>query len=56
MLDEMEDDLDKATNDLHYVTNKTRELIKKSGGKKNFLIIVALSLVVLILLFLVIYT
>mmetsp|Transcript_63251 Transcript_63251/g.93851 ORF Transcript_63251/g.93851 Transcript_63251/m.93851 type:complete len:82 (-) Transcript_63251:164-409(-) len=55
MIDEMENDLDKATTNINYVTAKTRDLIKKSGGKKNFLIIVGLTLVVVILFFLIIY-
>ncbi len=56
MLDEMEDDLEKATGNLNIVTKKTREMIKKSGGKRNFMIIVSLSAVVVVLLFLIIYT
>ncbi|GMI18905.1 hypothetical protein TeGR_g11396, partial [Tetraparma gracilis] len=34
----------------------TKELIKKSGGCQNFLIIVGLSLVAVVLFFLIIYT
>ena len=56
MLNEMEDDLDTATENLSLVTRKTKELIQKSGGKRNFIIIVALSVVMIILFFLVIYT
>ena len=56
MLDDVEDELDKATTNLGIVTTKTRDLIKKSGGKKNFLIILVMSLVVAFLLFLIIYT
>lgn len=56
LLDEMEDDLDKATTRLDYVTQKTRELVQRSGGKKNFLLIVGLVIVVFILLILIIYT
>ncbi len=56
MLDEMEDDLEKATGNLNIVTKKTREMIKKSGGKRNFMIILSLSAVVVILLFLIIWT
>lgn len=56
MLDDMENDLDKATADLNIVTRKTRELIKKSGSKRNCMIIFALSIIVVILLFLIIYT
>jgi hypothetical protein len=55
MLDDMEHDLDKASTRLDIVTAKTRELIKRSGGVKYFLIIVVLTLVMLVLFFLVIY-
>ena len=55
MLDDMEMDLDKASTRMDIVTAKTRELIKRSGGAKYFLIIVVLTLVVLVLFFLVIY-
>jgi len=56
MLDRMEYDLDKATTTLHFVTARTRDLIKKSGGKKNFIIIICLTLVVIVLILLVLYT
>jgi len=56
MLDEMEEDLDTATQNLSLVTRKTKELIQKSGGKRNFIIIVVLSIVMIILFFLVLYT
>ncbi len=56
MLNEMEEDLDTATQNLSLVTRKTKELIQKSGGKQNFIIIVVLSIVMIILFFLVVYT
>jgi flagellar biosynthesis/type III secretory pathway M-ring protein FliF/YscJ len=56
MLDEMEDDLETATANLSLVTLKTKELIQKSGGKRNFILIVMLTVIVIVLLFLVIYT
>lgn len=56
MLDEMDGDLDKATSNLEIVTKKTQDLIKKSGGCMNFFVIVGLSVVVLVLFFLIIYT
>lgn len=56
MLDEMENDLEQATSNLDYVTKKTKDLIKHSGGKRNFCLIVVLSLFVVLLLFLIIYT
>lgn len=56
MLDEMETDLDKTTQRLYFVTQKTKEMIKRSGGKQNFLIIVALIVVAFILILLILYT
>ena len=56
MLDDMENDLENATTNLEIVTKKTKDLIKKSGGKRNFMIIVSMCLVVAILLFLILYT
>ena len=55
MLDSMETDLETANEDLDIVTKSTKELIKKSGGMSSFCMIAALSMVVLILLFLIIY-
>jgi len=55
MLDEMDQDLDQAGENLDYVTRKTKEFIDKSGGTKNFLVILCLSAVVVVLLFLIIY-
>jgi syntaxin 6 len=54
MLDELDDELEKAEGNLTYVTKKTQELIKKSGGKRNCILIVCLSVLVIILLFLII--
>lgn len=56
MLDEMEDDLDKTTQRLDFVTKKTQDLIKRSGGKQNFLIIVGLIVVAFILILLILYS
>lgn len=56
MLDEMEEDLDLASENLDFVTKKTKELIEKSGGQKTFCLIIGLILVVIILIFLILYT
>jgi hypothetical protein len=53
MLVDMESDLDTATDNLDMVTRKTREMIKKAGGKQNFMIIVSLIGVALVLIYLV---
>jgi len=55
MLDSMETDLESANEDLDIVTKSTKELIKKSGGMTSFCVIAALSMVVLVLLFLILY-
>uniref|UniRef100_A0A7S4A8R5 t-SNARE coiled-coil homology domain-containing protein n=1 Tax=Pseudo-nitzschia australis TaxID=44445 RepID=A0A7S4A8R5_9STRA len=56
MLESMETDLDEAGDELDIVTRSTKELIARSGGMSTFCLIAILSIVVLILLFLVIYT
>jgi SYP6 family syntaxin len=56
MLDSMETDLDEAGEELDSVTRKTKEFIKQAGGLSNFVIILSLCLVVVVLLFLVLYT
>ena len=55
MLSEMDQDLEAAEDDLTYVTKKTKALIQKSGGKKNFCMILTLIGIILVLLFLIIY-
>ena len=56
MLDAMETELDDAGDQLDIVTRSTKQLIAKSGGMSTFCLIAALSIVVLVLLFLIIYT
>jgi len=53
MLDDMNEDLDQAANNLDLLTKKTQLLIQSAGGKKYFCIILVLSLVLLILVLLV---
>jgi hypothetical protein len=55
MLDDMEDGLDTATDNLDMVTRKTKEMITKAGGKQNFLIILVLTGVAIILFLLIIF-
>mmetsp|Transcript_10510 Transcript_10510/g.25349 ORF Transcript_10510/g.25349 Transcript_10510/m.25349 type:complete len:146 (+) Transcript_10510:449-886(+) len=55
MLDAMETELDDAGDQLDIVTRSTKQLIAKSGGMSTFCLIAALSMVVLVLLFLIIY-
>ena len=56
MLDAMETDLDTAGEELDLVTRNTRAFIKQAGGTKNCIVIASLTVVVIILLFLIIYT
>ena len=56
MIGEMGMELDDAELNLAVVTKKTQELIKKSGGCRYFSIIVCLSIVVVVLFLLIIYT
>lgn len=55
MLDAMETDLDTAGEELDVVTARTRDLIARSGGTRNFCIIVSLIAVVVVLVILIIY-
>ncbi|KAF1794763.1 hypothetical protein GQ600_12003 [Phytophthora cactorum] len=45
MLDDLSDDTDKAKQALEVVTKQTQELIKQSGGMKNFIVIIVLVLI-----------
>ncbi|KAL7577613.1 hypothetical protein ACA910_015133 [Epithemia clementina (nom. ined.)] len=56
ILDEMENDLDEANQDLDMVTRKTKEFIEFTGGEKNCVVILILAAIAVILLFLIIYT
>jgi t-SNARE complex subunit (syntaxin) len=55
ILNEIDDDLDEAYENLDIVTRKTQEFIQASGGTKNFLIIMALILVIVVLVLLIVY-
>ena len=56
MLEEMDADLEMAGDNLDMVTRKTKELIQKAGGGRTFVTIIGLILVVVILVFLILYT
>ena len=56
MLDELDADVDKTQEAMEVITVKTKELIKQSGGCQMFMIIVFLSLVLLVLTVMVLYT
>jgi hypothetical protein len=56
MLDEMEGDLEEASQNLDSVTKKAKEFIDQAGGTKNFIIIVALVAIAILLFFLILYT
>lgn len=56
MLDELNDDTDRAHEAMQAVTKKTQELIRQSGGLRNFLLIIFLTFVLLVLTYLVIMT
>ena len=56
MLDEMESDLERADEDLDLVTRQTKRFIEQAGGTKNCIIITVLATVVVILIFLIIYS
>lgn len=56
MLDDMEQDLERADQDLDLVTRQTKKFVDAMGGTKNCMIIVVLCIVVVVLLILIIYT
>lgn len=56
MLDNVNTDLEEAIGGLDVVTKKTKDLIKKSGGLRNFMVILILVVILAVLVFLVIYT
>lgn len=55
MLDDMDKDLEEASENLDMITKKTKELIEISGGKGNCMLIVCLITTVVVLLMLIVY-
>jgi t-SNARE complex subunit (syntaxin) len=56
MLTKLEVDMDSAKENVDNLTERTKELVKRSGGPKMFCIIVTLTVILIVLIFLVIYT
>lgn len=56
MLDDVDNDLEDAGENLDMITRKTKDLIEKSGGKGNCMLILCLALVCLVLFLLILYT
>mmetsp|Transcript_24780 Transcript_24780/g.51529 ORF Transcript_24780/g.51529 Transcript_24780/m.51529 type:complete len:136 (+) Transcript_24780:110-517(+) len=56
ILNEMEDDLEEANEDLDLVTRKTQEFIEFTGGQKNCVLIVSLAAIAVVLFLLILYT
>uniref|UniRef100_A0A7S2GGH2 t-SNARE coiled-coil homology domain-containing protein n=1 Tax=Octactis speculum TaxID=3111310 RepID=A0A7S2GGH2_9STRA len=56
MISDLDDDMDTAVTSLDIVTAKTKELIKKTGGFKWFLLIVFLVVLLLVLILLLLWT
>ena len=56
LLNKLEVDLETANENADRLTKTTKEMVKKAGGPKNFCIILTLSIVLVILFLLVIYT
>lgn len=56
MLGTLETETDNARDKVDILTKKTKEIIKKSGGMKNFCVIVVLVAILIVLTLLVIYT
>ncbi len=56
MLDGLEEDVDRVQSNMDLINKATEKLIKKGGGIKTCGLIVVLSLILIVLIFLVIYT
>lgn len=56
ILDDMDNDLDEANENLDFVTRKTKEFVEKAGGKQNCVIILTLSIIAFVLFFLILYS
>jgi len=56
MLTKLEVDVEAAQENVDSLTKRTQELVKKAGGPKLFCVIVALTIVLIILILLDIYT
>mmetsp|Transcript_11416 Transcript_11416/g.34654 ORF Transcript_11416/g.34654 Transcript_11416/m.34654 type:complete len:152 (-) Transcript_11416:338-793(-) len=56
MLDDVEKDLDRASDLMDALRSKTKKLIEKSGGFSWFSLIIVLSIIMVVLFMLVIYT
>ena len=55
MLDELDDDLDAADENLDFVTKQTKAFIKLSGGTQNCVVIASLTGIVIVLILLIVY-
>jgi syntaxin 8 len=56
MLSSLENEIDNNSAKANDLTQRTKDLINRSGGSKSFCLIVFLTLILLFLIFLVIYT
>jgi len=56
MLDQLDEDTDKAQSQADMLTRRTADLVKQTGGPKTCMVIVILTAVFVLLLLLVIYT
>jgi hypothetical protein len=55
-LDGIEDGMNRANTSMEHVTRRTKALVDRAGGQRQFCIQVCLGIVALVLLLLVIYT
>jgi syntaxin 6 len=56
LLNRLEGDVETAHENVNLLTKTTQAMVKKAGGSKNFCIILALTILLLFLIFLIIYT
>ena len=56
LLENLDTDLEKANENVDRITQMTKALVKKSGGSRGFCIIIVLSVILVFLIFLCIYS
>ena len=56
MLDDMDHELDQTTQQINYITQKTKDFIVASGGTSNFILILSLAVIAIVLFLLILYS
>jgi uncharacterized membrane protein len=56
ILDDMDQELDQTTQQINYITQRTKDFIAASGGTSNFILILSLIFIAIVLFLLILYT